>query len=262
MQLIKFCKPEHNIHRGAKLQLGTLYGYRSIEDPAIRDEAEGTFEFNIEFPEEIELDRQWCNLLFQGTFAFGQANDIPRFQGGFSTHVERLHMVRQNADSVVLRDTLVKITRNMNNSFIFCMSLMDDIQKRPFDDYEDNWAFSEHKANEFSRRLGGLIFNQAKLNDFDDVISKIHSPATASRLNLNVKHQKVTYRNRNLQINPANKPSFHELVEVLSNIEFLKPESFQHENEYRFVFELNDGQSIFTPKSKSLLLTLNPLIDL
>jgi hypothetical protein len=262
MQLIKFCKSQHNIHRGAKLQLGTLYGYRSIEDPAIRDAAEGTYEFTIEFPEEITLDRQWCNLLFQGSFAFGQTNDTPRFQGGFSTHAERLTMVRQNEDSVVLKNTLVRIKRNINNCFIFCMSLKEDAKDKLFTDYDDYWAFSADKANEFSQRLGSLVFQQAKLVDFDDMVSKIHSPATASRLSLNVKHKKVTYRSRHLKINPGNIPSFGELVQVLSDIEFLKPESFQHENEYRFVFDLNDGQRTFSPKSKNLLLTLNPLADL
>ena len=83
MQLIKFCKPEHNIYRGAKLQIGNLFGYRRIENSEVRDETEGKYEFTIEFPEEIELDRRWANLLLQGVVAFGKTEDAPRFPGSF-----------------------------------------------------------------------------------------------------------------------------------------------------------------------------------
>jgi hypothetical protein len=261
MQLIKFCKPEHNIHRGAKLQLGTLYGYRSIENSEIRDETEGKYEFFIEFPQDIELDRQWSNLLFQGAIGFGQTNDTPRFSGQFSAHIEKMHVVRQSADSVVVRDTVIRISRSVNNCLIFCMSLLESKQENPFNNYDDHWAIPEQKVNEFSRRLGNLIFQQAKLVDFDDTVSKIHSPATVSRLSLNVQHRRVLYRDRHMQITEASKPTFDELLNVLSDISFIKPERFTKENEYRFVFELNDGQTVFQPNKKNLLLTLNPLID-
>jgi hypothetical protein len=262
MQLIKFCNPEHNIHRGAKLQVGTLYGYRTIENPELQDEAEGTYEFTIEFPEEIALDRRWSNLLFNGAIAFGSTDDIPRFAGSFSAHTVKLNMVRQTADSVVVRDTVVRISRSVNNCLIFCMSLFETAEATPFKNYKDHWAFPEQNANEFSRRLGSLIFQQAKLSAFDDSISESHTPGTVATLSLQVMHKKVVYRDRHMRITEHNKPTYEELLEALSSISFFKPESFSKENEYRFIFELNDGKRAFPPKKKNLLLTLNPLADL
>jgi hypothetical protein len=262
MKLIKFCKPQHNIHRGAKLQLGTLYGYRSIEDPALRDEFEATSEFTIEFPEEIELETRWLNLLNYGSMNFGESNDTPHFQGAFYSNIEKMHIVRQDDHSVVLKDTLVSIKRDMNNSFIFCMSLMDEVIESPFPEYKDHWALSADKVNEFAQRLANLVFSQAKINDFDNSLAEMHSPASASHLRLNIRHKKVVYRDRNLIITPNNKPSFEELIQFFSDIEFIKPKNFQDENEYRFVFELNDGKNIYMPKNKNLLLTLNPFSDL
>jgi hypothetical protein len=263
MQLIKFCIPEHNIFNfaGAKLQVGTLYGYRNIEDPELQDDAEGKYEFTIDFPEEIKLDRRWANLLLQGSVAVGRTDDIPRFSGSFSTYIQKLHIVKQEKDNVVVKDTVIRISRSVNNCLIFCMSMMDNADSKPFQKYKDYWAFPEQKANEFSQRLGRLIFQQAKLFSFEDSISHFHSPSSVATLSLQGQHKKVMYRNRHLQITENNRPTYEELLETLSNIAFIKPGRFSAENEYRFMYELNDGQRSFPPKG-SLLLTLNPLTDL
>jgi hypothetical protein len=263
MQLVKFCKPEHNIHRGAKLRIGTLHEYRTIENPELQDEAEGKYEFTIDFPEEIELDRKWINLLFQGSIAFGNTDDNPRFPGEFSTHVEKLNLVRQNANSVVLKDTTVKIHRGIHDCLVFCMSLLPNVEAKLFDQYQDNWTFPEGKANTFAVRLAHLIMNQAKLANFDDSISASHSPNSIKNLLLNVRHRKVIYRERHLIITKHNMPSFDEMIETLLNIQFMKPpEPFSKEQEYRFVFELTDEQGRIFPPKAPILLTLNPLIEL
>jgi hypothetical protein len=64
-----------------------------------------------------------------------------------------------------------------------------------------------------------------------------------------------------MRITEHSRPTYEELLETLSNIAFVKPERFRPEAEYRFVYELNDGQRIFAPK-ENLFLTLNPLVDL
>ena len=262
MQLVKFCKPEHNIHRGAKLKIGTLHGYRSIENPEIRDEAEGKYEFTIDFPEEIELDRKWINLLFQGSIAFGNTEDIPRFPGTYSTHVEKLNLVNQKANSVVLKNTTVKIERGVNDCLVFCMSLLPKVEEKLFEQYEDNWSFPHQKAHTFAMRLGNLIFTQAKLASFDASISSSHSPSSIRNLGINITHREVIYQKRHLVITKHDMPTYEKMIETLSNIPFIKPpDPFAKEKEYRFVFDLQDELKIFPPK-ESLLLTLNPLIEL
>jgi hypothetical protein len=262
MPLIKFCNPDHNIRRGSKLKLGTLHGYRAIEEPELRDQAEGKYEFTVEFPENIALDRRWTNLLFQGAIGFGDLGDIPRFPGSYSTHMEKMHIVRYEGESVVVRDTIVRIKRSVPNCLIFCMSLFETAEENPFEQYADHWAFPEQKANEFSQRLAALIFQQAKLSFFEDSIAEKHSPATIQSLSLAVRHKKVIYRDRQLRITEQSKPTYEELIDILSNIAFFKPQHFAKEREYRFVFELNDGKAILPAKTKELLLTLNPLLDL
>jgi hypothetical protein len=222
---------------------------------------EGKYRFQVTFPEPIELDRKWANLLLQGSVGFGTANDVPRFAGSFSAHVESLHVVEHRGESVVVQDTRIEIERDVLNSLVFCMSAFEQADKSPFDQYRDHWSFPEHLANEFGRRLGSLIYQQAKLSSFEDSILTT-SAATATRLSLNVRNKRVIYRDRELVVTPDARPSFDELVGVLRDIAFVKPRKHSHEQEYRFVFDLVDGQRVFQPKVDRLLVNPNVLTGL
>jgi len=262
MPLFKFCKPEHNLHRGAKLQVGTLYKYRQIEDPGLRDEHEGKYRFHVTFPRPIELDRRWTNLLLQGAVAFGDASDVPRFPGSFQTYIEKLHVIETKPNSVVVEGTRIQVERDVPNCLMLCMSAFPDAGCNPFPQYSDSWSFPEHLANEFSRRLGSLIYQQAKLSSFADSILKLHSPATVTALSLNVRQQRVIYRDREITITPESRPSFEELIKIFSDIAFVKPTKYSSEQEHRFVFELSDGRHMFEPKVDHLLLNPNVLTSI
>lgn len=260
MELIKFCNPEHNIKRGAMLRIGTLYSYRNIENATLRDEHEGTYKFLIEFPEEVELDTRWCNLLLQGAIRFGDSVGVPRFPGSFSTEIKSLHVVKQTDKSVFVKDTSILITRSVSNSLIFCMSLLENGENSPFPEYTDYWNLPFNMAGEFCQKLGNLIFQQAKLSLFENTLTTNHSPASVRALNIYAKHQPIIYRDRTLQITKINMPTYEELVELLINIQFTKPSKYSNEKEYRFSYELNDGNQVFVPTVESMLLNLNSLI--
>lgn len=262
MALVKFCKPEHNIHGGAQLRVGTLFGYRTIEDSDLRDEAEGKYVFHVTFPDTIELDRRWANLLLQGAIGFGNTADTPRFPGSLAAAVESLHIVEHRGESVVVNDTRIRIERHVLDCLIFCMSDVESANDSPFPQYNDSWTIPQHLVNEFGRRLGSLIYQQAKLSAFDEAISTAHSPATAATLSLNVRHQPVMYRDRELVITPDSKLSFDELVKTLSDMPFVKPKKYAPEREYRFVFELADGRRFFPPKVDHMMINPNLLTSL
>lgn len=262
MPLFKFCNPEHNICRGAQLQVGTLFRYRDIEDQELRDENEGKYIFHITFPDAIELDPRWATLLLQGAVAFGDTKNVPRFPGSYSTKIENLHIVTQRSDSVVVKDTRIRIKRDVLNCLVFCMSIFETAEKNPFGQYDDSWSIPEHLANEFSGRLGRLIYEQAKLSEFDQSISTVHSAATVTTLSLNVRHRRVIYRDREMIITPQSRPSFDEFVTILSDIAFVKPTKHSQEQEYRFIFELQDGRRMFPPRLERLLVNPNVLTSL
>jgi hypothetical protein len=262
MPLFKFCNPDHNINRGAHVQIGTLFKYREIEDQDLRDEHEGKYRFHVTFPKRIELDRKWANLLLQGAVAFGGTNDTPRFPGSYHTYIENLHLVRQTDNSVVVEDTRIRIEREVPNCLMYCMSDFPSADKNPLSQYADHWSIPEHLATEFSSRLGRLIFEQAKLSSFDASISTAHSAATARELSLHVTHRAVIYQDRELVITPESRPSYEELTTVLANVGFVKPPKHSVEREYRFVFELHDSQRVYAPTVDRLLFNPHVLTSL
>jgi len=260
-QLIKFCKKEHNIHSGAALRIGTLYDYRHIENPEIRDAEEGKYTFLIDFPEEITLDRRWSNLLLQGAVGFGGSDDTPRFAGSMNASIENLYIVEQRGENVVVRDTRIRIEREVPNCFMFCMSLMSAATK-PFDGYDDKWIIPFQQVQSFANTLAGLFFEQIPLACFEGSITKALTPKTASMLSLNIQHRPVIYEDRHLVITEQNRPSYDRLIEVLSNMAFTKPRKFEAEQEYRFVFELNNGRRLFQPAENHFMIQPNPFKNL
>ena len=259
MRLIKFCKSEHNISNGSSLRVGTLYQYREIENPEIADGDEGKYTFHISFPDKIELDRRWANLLLSNAIGFGKTDDIPRFPGSFSAMIDKLHVVKQSDDTVTVKDTEVTINRESPNCMIFCMSEMEDANHCPFEGYDDNWSFAANRANEFAQRLAELIFSQVKLSNFHNALSAKHTPNSVRDLSLSVRHQRVIYRDRKLVVTPNNRPSFDDLVETILNVPFSKPDYYCTEQEYRFLFELHDRSQTFPPISEYSDLQLNAM---
>jgi hypothetical protein len=128
------------------------------------------------------------------------------------------------------------------------MSAFPSAGSNPFAQYTDSWAIPDDRTAEFAQRLAGLIFEQAKLTTFGDSILTKHSAATVRALSLKGRHQRVIYRDREIMVTPESQPSFDELVKVLEDVAFVKPKQYSPEQEYRFVFELTDGQTIFQPR--------------
>lgn len=258
MQLFKFCNPEHNIHGGSKLQVGTLYKYRNIENDHLRDNGEGKYDFDIYFPESIELDRRWANLLLQGAIHFGDIDDTPRYPGSFSTDIIKSN-ITPTPNGVIVRDTEIKIRRSALNCLIFCMSMLNNASENPFPQYTDQWSIPQQRAAEFAARLGSLVFQQATLSAFDLSQLTKQTPHIASRLSINVRHRPVIYRDRRLIITPKNKPSFEELQAILFDAAFIKPSNFANEKEYRFVFELQSEAILLPVVAEHLLINPNVL---
>ncbi len=174
MKLIKHCNPEHNIQKGAKLQIGTLYAYHDIENEEIKDGEEGKYTFAYNFPEEIELDRRTANLLFSGQFKFGDdASELAaRIPGDFSAKVDSFEMVRFTENGVVIRNSKVQVLRTIPNRLIFCMSLQKEGDPAPFVGYDDRWSIETSFAYKFSENISRLLLDQIHLERFNPEIGK------------------------------------------------------------------------------------------
>tara|TARA_R110002051_G_scaffold322851_4_gene414532 strand:- start:104 stop:880 length:777 start_codon:yes stop_codon:yes gene_type:complete len=251
--LVKFCRKEHNILNGAPIRIGTLHEYRQIENPEIKDEDEGKYTFTIEFPEEITLDRRWSNLLFQGFFGAGCIEELPRLPGKTTVHNESFGIVRQFGENLTIRDTKLRIEREFPDCFIFCMSLMTKVEN-PFAGYDDKWMVPYCKIDEFTRALASRFIKKIQPFYFEESIAEFFAPKNKDSLNLMIRDREVIYVERNMVITESNRPSYESLFNTLANIPFTKPSIFKPEKEYRFLFELNNGEKVFQPAVKSFLM--------
>jgi hypothetical protein len=252
--LVKFCSAKHIVPNGSELKLGTLYGYRMIENAELRDEHEGKYRITLSFRGEVVFERRVANLLFGNVMQFGELDvDPPRFAGGMSVGIESLGFGMQNGDVVVLRDSVVHIDRWVPDTHILCMSQMHRNSVPPFAGYDSHWGIPEHAADRFAKHVADALLWQAKSDLFVDLDKEFLEDR--SKLAILFRHQPIKYMDRNLIIR-YKAPSYSEVVDILENIAFIKPKKFSSENEYRFSFVLfgvDEPRRSFKPKADAYL---------
>lgn len=262
MMIVKYCKPEHNAHSGSRLLVGNLEKYKNIENDELVDSGEGTFKFSIEFLEGAELSTDWANLLFQGQFSFGDTPTNIRFPGRIAVHVEDIRIAYVSADRVVFEHAKAEIEYSAPNALIFCTSISEGDPRTtcPFEGYSDYWRIGADQISldQFAGRLGSAILQQMCLDSIDSDISNFRI-SDLKNLNLNVRHDRVKYVDRNLVIEKDTPQDAGKLIETYLDVPFCKPKSYSPEREYRFVFTLHNGNRIFPVKNKDLFLDLNLL---
>lgn len=264
MWLIKHCEKQHNILRGADLQLGTLNYYRSIENDELSDEGEGLFDFDLVFQSDAFLERKLANLLFQGQMVFGDMSDIPRIPGGVAVDIKDARIHHRNDGILVKNGSTIRIHRNAPNCYILCMSATDDIQSSPFEEYNDKWLLPLEKANDFAESLAKELFQMAQHQQLSRNWNGNPSQVPTELIKFNFHHQHVLHRDRKQIIKHSNDITFDGLYDILLSIPFIKPKnkpdggSYSDENEYRFVFNLYSESDVFEPSTSSMRLCMDP----
>lgn len=250
MPLFKFCKPEHHVERSPTLRVGTLYGYRHIENAELRDGTEGTYEFTLAFDGPVTLEKGLANLLFGNAIGFGGANpnsNLPAFTTSI-TGPAHLTFSKIDDNSVTFENAEVKISRSVENCLIFCMSRLETAAECAFTGYSDHWQIREDAAQRFTDRLGNLIFENVKLSAFSGDFAAQHSvKSIREELGMRWVHRPIVYRDRVLHVRQDSVPSMAELMAIVNNLEFIKPPEFAAEREYRFTFRLGDNTRQFPP---------------
>jgi hypothetical protein len=258
MRLYKFCKPEHNAIRSHQLLVGSLQYYRSIENEEIADKGEGSYKFNIQFSDQIKIDIEIANLLFDGAIGYGNNHNF-RIPGSFSAHVKHLEIGSVSDDFVIINKAEVQIDRVFPNIFIFCMSIQPENSKNPFQGYSDEWSIPIQNANEFARIISMLIQENIRFSDIGHQITENNPISSLNRIQVAWQHKPVIYRDRDIIYNKDNLYNKDSLIETVINIPFVKPKKFSSENEYRFAFQIQDGTHVFPPISERIFLPLNHL---
>ncbi len=248
MKLFKSCKPEHNIAKECKsLKLGTLYGYRREEDEDIRDEGEGTYHLELEFLEKITISKQTANILLHPIFSFGEFEPL-QFSGDLHCVGSKIQVQSQADDTVHIQAEKISINRQVADRFVFCMSISDSKPPLISDEYSDHWAIDNNEAEEFSRGIAkGLLASTIRKPSIVQGLSKNN----LKTLEVIYKHQKVSYLPRTHKLSKVNQESVDSYIRALTHMDFVKPEKYAPNLEYRFTFEVHSESGVHLPTSDS-----------
>lgn len=260
--IVKFCRKDHNCLKGSKLLIGNLEKYRTIEDAALRDEGEGTFDFSIELFEGVKVPSAWANLIFGGSIGFGSGTAL-RVPSSFNAYIDRCDIEYVADDIVSFRYASAKISYKAMNTFVFCTSQVegDPMQNCPFPEYDDNWRVGINKSDldSFSARVGNLLLQQLTEKNFTNKLRNL-SLSELKRLGINIQHGPVKYVDRYLKITQQKSGQFEEIMQTYLSTAFTKPkEPFSKEREYRFLFSPYVDNQLLEASSDDVLLDINAL---
>lgn len=261
-RLIKFCKPEHNVLCGAKLQIGTLNKYRLIEDQELVDGNEGAFEFGLDFADDVELSQDWVNLLCPGIISISEP-EHPSLTGSYEIDLDDFEVeisIGSKRSVVASAGASVKVRREMPNCFLFCMSKVDGPDEVSFAGYESSWSIAREFAKEFSNKVGNILWRSVTLSSFDPEVVKRLGISSTSELELTCSFGPIDYRDRwtvvtNEQI--ADFRSFYDMIKVMY---FYKPKSFEKDKEFRFIFRFSKCGVEVPPVVEDILIDVSSFI--
>ena len=235
----KFCAEKYNIKSGCNtVRLGTLYGYRTIENELLRDNGEGTFSYALEFPDYLEASPEWL-----ASFEFGGG-------GG-------LHIGAMKVDNGRVKVKNLNLSGSTHNCWIYCISKSIESAGSITDAHADKWTIEADKVSGFANYIGSVLWSELTFQDLPaDLTEKYSLQEIQQRLSLNVEIREVEYVDRFVLIKDPKEFTISDMEMLRDKVAFIKPVKFKDEQEVRIAFWLMfDGKKISIvdkPKSISL----------
>ncbi|MGR6497976.1 hypothetical protein [Pseudomonas fulva] len=251
MKLYKNCSQRHNIAAECHtLRLGTLFGYRSIENPDIRDEEEGIHHFDINVSTPVKLNGENTNIIFPFIRIAG-AKPSP-YGGEYSAKAKHLNLLTIGNDGVTFTAESLEITRSTVNAFVFCMSIADSRPEQISTSYDSYWEFDQSKIPQFVKGMVKEIFRA--IHKDPSIIQGINAD-TLPKLIVISSHSEIKYLPRRISCTHMSDAMVNELLETIGSITFIKSPEFSAEAEYRFVFYVTDGHNFYPPASDNITIS-------
>lgn len=240
--LAKFCDPKYNIRTGCNtIRLGTLYGYRTIEDEKLRDDGEGTFSYSLEFPDFVAASPQWLSAF--------------EVEGGGIGKLESMRMVNGRVEV-----KSVSLSGSTHNCWIFCISKSTESAGSVTEAHQDKWTIPVEKIMGFGNYIGGLLFNDLTYQDLPaELTNKYGIQDIQRRLGVFVELREVEYVDRFVVIGREDELQVSEIEALRDKVAFIKPVSFSEEQEVRIAFWLTFDNKKISIVDKPKFINLRPV---
>ncbi|WP_152416360.1 hypothetical protein [Pseudomonas sp. PAMC 26793] len=224
----KFCDPKYNIKSGCNtVRLGTLYGYRTIENEKLRDEGEGTFSYSLNFPDYVAPSPQWLSAF--------------EVEGGGVAEIGDIRIVNGRVEV-----KSVSLSGSTHNCWIYCISKSSESAGSVTDTHEDKWTIAAEKLAAFANHLGAILWSELTVRDLpDDLTGKYGLQEIQQRLGLFIETRDIEYVDRFVVIGGEEELQVSHVETLRDRVAFIKPEVFKDEQEVRIAYWLTfDGKKI------------------
>lgn len=264
MLLAKSCAKSYNIKKGT-IKLGTLHEYRMTEKKEIADRQEGMLTFSIIFDGTVKITSKWLNILAGGGISIGHTKNVLRFPGKTNLSTRGIHVISVDNDSgtAIVKNTNILISRESPNSFVFCMSYIQNKNDclEIFKEYDDYWYINSESIESFGKLLAQDLLKKIYDSHFteDPIIPKT---IDIDDVVIHFEHDHIAYLTRETHITGDSVELTEEFINKLYNMAFIKPESYKHEKEYRFSFTVIANNKVIEPIKKSIVLDSSRLLHL
>ncbi|MGI4841011.1 MAG: hypothetical protein ACRYF9_25765 [Janthinobacterium lividum] len=263
MLLAKRCMREHLVTVSPTLKLGTLYGYRTIENDDLVDSEEGVLRINLVLDGEVDVSKRWLKYITSGiTILGGAQEDYPPFYGLMRMRLSPLFIVRDSGNHVLLKDSKVLIEREEVDCFIFCMSLVRNTRYALalFPGYNDCWYCSELSADAILILVADKIVNAAKAAYRDGVLT-LPEGCTDDDIEINARYGPVKYMSREIHFSGDGESEVESTMLALKDMALIKPSAYAQEKEFRFIFQLIAKQNFVLPWTQDLFIPVPELVE-
>lgn len=240
--LTKFCDQKYNVRTGCNtVMLGTLYGYRTIEDEKLRDDGEGTFSYSLEFPDYIAPSPQWLSTFEVEGGGIGKLTDVRMVDG------------RVEVKSVSL-------SGSTHNCWIFCISKSTGKAGGVTDTHQDKWTIPADKIMGFGNYIGNLLFDDLTYQDLPaDLTNRYSMQEIQQRLGIFFEVKEIEYVDRFVVVGREEDLQVSDIESLRDRVAFIKPIKFKEEQEVRLAFWLTFDKKKISIVDRHKIINLRPV---
>ena len=275
MDIIKYCKEEHNIQLGCHtLQLGTFDYYRNLDPEfSIADAEEGSIKYFCNSDNDLVINSRQFNAI-----TGGGAKITDKDSPNPPSSVDAVKIKMQGGEYVGQPDGTVKIKPGevetevfYPNSYVFCCSILDaGVEPDPksvSDEYNSFYKIKSSKINEFANSICQLIAQNILIGDLKLESEKIldsHILSFGQTPIVKCIHGPVKYTDdKTVILSSPEDFDEHNWMKIFFQSMLKKDSKYFNDKEYRFVFIIEHPVHRFLPVlSKPKILDLNPITSM
>lgn len=275
MEIVKYCKKQHNIKEGCPtLHLGTFDYYRNL-DPnfSIADAEEGFINYFCKPTPDLVIDSKLYNNITGGAVQLID-KDSPspaKALGAVQLNMKGGEFIGQEDGSTLIKPGEIESKVNYPNSYIFCCSIVENIEEidpsKISKDYDSFYKIPEKNINEFGTKMCQLITQNLAIGDIkyeDEKLTKSHILTLGQTPIVKFMHGPVQYvEDKTITLSKPQDFEEHSWTKIYFESMFKKDKKYETDKEYRFVFIIEHPVHRILPViEKPKIITLNPLSEL